>query len=195
MLEKDQAHGFVDDGLFSLCEQVRKEVNRQMERLKCPRFPDEKLTLLVRSANIFASHYKNPGALWAWSQGLVGRESLGSTGTGRGSGLLHQFQRVPCDSVKTDCEFVDWWAFLIPSGTDFDSLDGLPVYFLIGHLFENWNSDPMGQLRNWALSSRVMHEPPQFFPTWHEFAQTEPVEAARLLNDWLFCVLEEFDPH
>jgi hypothetical protein len=192
VLEKDQAHGFVDDGLFALCGRVREEVDRRMEQLKCPPFLDEKLTLLVRSADIFASHYKSPDALWAWSEGLVGRETLGSTGLGRGSGLLHQFQRVPCDSVKTDCQSVDWWALLIPSGTDFDSLDGLPVYSLIGHLFEQYNADVSGQLNVWCLASHLMRDPPPFFSTWHEFSRTDPTDATRLLNDRLFCLLEEF---
>lgn len=194
VLEKDQAHSFVDDGLFSLCGRVREEVERDLKPARYRSCPNEKLTLLVRIAHIFATHYKRPDALEAWCHGLVWREMFCSTGLGRGSGILHQFQRPPGDSLETDGNLVDWWMVLILSGTDFDSLDELPVYALIGHLFANWNTDVGGQLKVWALASRIMHEPPAFFPTWHEFAQTDPSEAACLLNDRFFCLLEEFDP-
>lgn len=193
-LPKDQVHGFVDAGLLPLCGQVREQVDDQLKPLKCNSCPDEKLALLVRIAAIFASHYKRPDALLTWSRGLVWRETFASTGVGRGCGIPHQFQRPPADCVETDSGFVDWWVFLIPSGTDFDGFDEMPVHFLAVHLFESWNTDIRGQLNVWSLATRLMREPPPFFPTWHEFAQTEPIEAARLLNDRLFCLLEEFDP-
>lgn len=194
VLEKDQANDFVDDDLFLLCGQVREDVDRQLEPDRYYRCRAEKLTLLVRVADVFARYYKRPDARWAWSHGLVWRESFSSTGLGRGSGILHQFQRPPGDCLRTDGNLVDWWVFMIPSGMDFESLDELPVYFLIGHLFESWNADVRGQLKVWSLASHVMREPPPFFPTWHEFAQTDPSEAARLLNDRLFCLLEKFEP-
>ncbi|HQU45035.1 MAG TPA: hypothetical protein PK867_19620 [Pirellulales bacterium] len=194
VLHKDRPHWFVDERLFPLCERIHEQVKQDLPSERYGSCGVEKLTLLVRAADIFATHYCRPDALSVWSRGLVWRETFSPTGMGSGCGLLHQFQPPPGDLVKTDNGSVDWWAFLIPSGTDFEFFDELPVYFLLGHLFEHSHSNHTNELNTWSLASRVMREPPRFFPSWHEFAQGPPADAAQQLNDRLFHVLEEFDP-
>ena len=56
VLEKDQAHDFVDDDLFLVCGQVRDAVGQQLEPDRHPPCCTEKLTLLIRTADIFARH-------------------------------------------------------------------------------------------------------------------------------------------
>ena len=120
---------------------------------------------------VVTSHYHAPDLFPRWASGLAWREALGSTGSGNGFALLHQFQDD--GEVQLRNAPVDWWLFLFPDGVDWDALDGKHVHGMIGHVF------PPGHARLAGLKLRV-----------YEFTSRVGLEVARGTGqDWLASAL------
>ncbi|MGH7136138.1 MAG: hypothetical protein ACREHD_10385 [Pirellulales bacterium] len=184
-------HGFVDADLLRLCQQVGERLIPTFKERCGYVCAPEKLGLLVRAMDTVARHYQIPDTREAWSYGLAARESLGSTGFGKGMGLLHQFQGPGPEHVATDCDFVDWWLFLIPEGADFDSFDEKPVYTLVGHVFSRFRERYLAQIHTWALTTRIASAVGEDW--FRELAQKQPEEAAREYNERLFWAMDNTD--
>lgn len=105
-----------------------------------PPLPSAKLDLSVALMDQLTAYYQRPELFGKWSRTLWRRELLGSTGFGRGLGLLHDFQ---CDTtVRTDNGVVDWWLVLLPGGVDWQALDDRPVHYMVGPVMEERQPGP-----------------------------------------------------
>ncbi len=100
-----------------------------------PPLPPAKLDLVVGLMDRLTAHYARPDLFVRWARTLWSREMLGSTGIGRGLGLLHDFQHHE-DLVRSDNGVVDWWLVLIPGGVDWQAIDDDPVHYLVGPVME-----------------------------------------------------------
>ena len=118
----------------------------------------EKLDAIIWIMDGMTRHYNRPDLFEDWALGLIGRESLGSTGIGNYFGLAHQFQYR--GEVEVDCPPVDWWLILCPDGVDWESLEDEPVHILFAHVLGRpWRpGHPHSLLDVWCLSSRIVWE-------------------------------------
>jgi hypothetical protein len=117
----------------------------------------EKQDAIIWIMDGLTRHYHRTDLFEDWALGLIGRESLGSTGIGGYLGLAHQFQGRA--EVEVDCPPVDWWLILCPDGIDWESLSGERVHMLFAHVAERWrpgHRDPL--FHAWCLSCRIVWE-------------------------------------
>lgn len=141
----------------------------------------EKLDLLTTVMKLLTDFYRVPQFFEDWAHRLAHREQLGSTGIGRGLGLIHQFQAWGQTVPTVVNPPVDWWLFLIPKGMDYESLDDRPVFALIGHVLSAGGYD-LGPL--WLSGTMQKSE-------MSRVASMDRVSAARFLNVQLALALEE----
>jgi hypothetical protein len=121
---------------------------------------------------------------------MWGRELLGSTGMGRGLGVLHDFQHYHT-RVRIDNGVVDWWLVLVPGGVDWEALDERPVYYMVGPVMEERQPGPY--LRIMAALSRGLLQllAEEFCPaSWSaRLAGLPATDAAREFNYAIACGL------
>jgi hypothetical protein len=201
VLQKDRQHWFVDERLTPLCQQVRDEVTDDFRKAN-DQFAaeglsfdaqvcgDEKIALLVRIADIVADHYVCREAINVWSRRLVWAESLGTTGFKNHINVL-SFNGPSAPTISTDNNSIDWWLFLLPGGTAFENLDGLPVHVLVGHACGNSENVRKNPSLFFDVLIPLVRQPPNFFTTWQEFGQCQPGEATQVVNEHFFSILEE----
>ena len=121
------------------------------------RMPEEKLNLIVAITRHLTNYYGRTDLFHDWSYSLGVREALGSTAWS-GIGLGHQFQRrMDLSTLKRK---VDWWAFLLPEGTDFEAIDGKPVYVIMVPVFGK--CEVMKEFESWSAAMKLArHMNPQ----------------------------------
>jgi len=164
---------------------------RRCAELDCkPETPGrEKLDAIIWIMDGLTRHYHRPDLFEDWALGLIGRESLGSTGIGGYFGLAHQFQHV--GEVEVDCPPQDWWLILSPEGIDWESLSGEPVHMLFAHVAEQpWrpgHRDPL--FHAWCLSCRIVREIDDSRP----IGRMGRLAAARFLNPIAARALEAME--
>lgn len=143
--------------------------------------PNAKLTLLIAIMQHITGHYRRPDLFADWAYRLVWREEFGSTG-GHGIALGHEFQgRQELSMLKWK---VDWWAFLIPDGLEFDAIDGEPVYLMMVPVFGQGGMKR--NIESWAAAMRIVkHLNPQ------RVARNNSAEATERLNRALSRSLHE----
>ncbi len=148
-------------------------------------FSEEKLDYALWIMHTLSNYYGRPQYFEDWATRLAGRENLGpALGYCRHWGLVHQFQqRGDHQPVATQNGLVDWWAFLIPGGASFQSLDGLPTHVLFGCV--DANGSPSREFAClplvWKLAQSV--NGPVLL------SQMDRLTAARFLNQRLVEVL------
>lgn len=148
----------------------------------------EKFDLLITVVKILTDYYRVPQYFEGWADRLVKRERLGSTGIGGGLGIVHEFQaKRPGQLVRTVVNPpVDWWLFLLPEGTDYDSVDEKPVFALIGDVANQLSSAIA--LRILELTTRLNR---RIDTGWETIASMDRVSAARFLNVQFALAVEE----
>ena len=121
------------------------------------RMPEEKLNLIVAITRHLTNYYGRTDLFNDWSYSLVVREELAGTAW-CGIGLGHQFQRrMDLSTLKRK---VDWWAFLLPEGTDFEAFDGKPVYVIMVPVFGR--CEVMKEFESWSAAMKLTrHMNPQ----------------------------------
>ena len=142
-----------------------------------------KLDMISRLMRVVTGHYGVPDLFPRWASGLAWRESLGSTGSGNGFGLLHQFQDD--GAVQLRNAPMDWWLFLFPDGVDWDALDGKPVHGMIGHVFPPGHDQLNGlKLRVYEFTSRVRVEVARGagHDGWQRISRLDRVAASEEVN-------------
>jgi len=144
--------------------------------------PAAKHDVIFRLMQVMTDYYRVPHLFRNWATRLTKREALASTSIGRGFAYFHQFQDDGW--LKTANPPVDWWLALFPEGIEWDSLDGDPVFGLIGHVF---CSDhfllPATTLRTYCLTDtigRMIGIDP--INNWARIACMEKTIAARAVN-------------
>lgn len=141
---------------------------------------EAKLDPILQIMDVMAGYYRSPQLHARWSRGLACREALGSTGLGRGFALVHQFQDDA--AVQTRNDHTDWWLILSPTGTDWSSFDGEPVFGMLAQAFPAPHSSGMGlRLRAWYLATVVGHQVGAS-PGWPHIARLSRPHAARIVN-------------
>lgn len=147
--------------------------------------PNAKLTLLIAILRHITNHYRRPDLFADWALRLVRREELAGT-AGQGVGLCHEFQRPK--ELSTVEQSVDWWAFLIPDGTEFDAIDGEPIHLIIVPVF---GQNGMKQtIESWAAAMRLAK-----YVNPQRLARNNPTEATDQLNRALSRSLHEAGHH
>ena len=160
------------------------------------RFPysEAKLDSILSIMNTLATYYRRPDLFEIWCETGARREALGSTSMGCGVSLLHQFQG--CRSFPELANPpADWWAFLFPSGTDWDSIDDEPVYVMLGAVYSHQFAPSLG-LPIWCGITQCVREICKCasdHPDWahqrtekvREIAQMDRVTAARTINRYV----------
>jgi hypothetical protein len=142
-----------------------------------------KLELIFRLMRVMTDYYQVPHLFPNWTAGLAKREELGSTGMGRGFGLLHQFQNE--GMVQLTNAPVDWWLVLFPDGADWGSLDDESVFGMIGHIFPPHHRELPGlKMRSWELTYRAAHHIVTDADRggWARIARTDRITAAQVVN-------------
>jgi hypothetical protein len=172
-LVRECLHPFVPERVMIL-SRPRDRCKKQNSGLRLPR---EKFDLLMAVTDRLANFYERPDLRDQWGRRLVRREELGSSALGQGVGLVHQFQGP--EFVLTSNGLVDWWAFLLPDGAEFDSLDDKPVYALIGHVFSQRH--PGRELAVWCITSGLFYTIGNGIG-WTTISQMDRLAAARCLN-------------
>jgi hypothetical protein len=138
-----------------------------------------KLDLIFRLMQVLTGYYRVPHLFPNWAMGLAKREALGSTGTGQGFGLLHQFQDDGI--VELTNSSVDWWLVLFPGGVEWGAWDDKPVYGMIGHIFPPHHQDLPGlKLRAWELTCRAGRRMES--DDWAWIADLDRINAAETIN-------------
>jgi hypothetical protein len=147
-------------------------------------YSNEKFDLILGLMDFLTTFYHRPGDFEQWARRLVSREALGSTGIGKGFGILHDFQPAE-KSMRIINPPVDWWLFLYPEGIDWDSPDEEPVYFMVAPVFSRRR--PRHYLQVLALMSQIImnlsgrgdHDLASWEP---RLAQMDRITAARTFN-------------
>lgn len=141
--------------------------------------PAEKLDRIFRLMRVLTDYYRVPHLFSKWAKSCAHRESLGSTGFGRGFAMPHQFQNE--GEVLLTNPPVDWWLILFPEGTNWNACDAEPVYGMIAHVFLNRHSEWPGlSLRVWALTEGIPFG--MKAEDWKRIAKMNRVDAARAIN-------------
>lgn len=152
--------------------------------------PGGKLDTIFRMMGHMTHYYRTPRLFAKWSIGLARREGLGSTGVGRGFALIHQFQDDAPVQPKNGA--VDWWLILFPSGVDWESFDGEPVFGMIAHVFRPRPFDSLGlKMRAWMLATIVGQQigASPAGDGWSYIARLDRSHAARLVNAAIYSAL------
>lgn len=92
-----------------------------------------KVAVITHIARTLAEAYPRPNPD-EWASRIRHRETLCSTGIGGHFALVHDFQ-PPGEVVGTANPDFDLWLFLLPTGTDWEALDGKPVHVLACPVF------------------------------------------------------------
>lgn len=147
--------------------------------------PNAKLTLLITIMRHITAHYRRPDLFAYWADRVVWREEFASSGCG-GIGLGHEFQGW--QELTTLEQDVDWWAFLVPEGVDFDAIDGKPIFVMVVPIF-----GPGGMKRAYECWAATMGLPKHLIPP--TVARSEVCEATAQLNRALSRSLHEVGRH
>jgi len=185
-----------DDVRNELKARIKKCVVKNYTWLQ-GRFPysEAKLDSILSIVNTLTTFYRRPDLFETWCERGARREALGSTGMGRGFSLLDQFPDRQTGFPELANPPADWWAFLFPSGTDWNSLDDQPLYVMLGAVYSHQFAPSLG-LPIWCFIEQCMHaicESASDHPDWEhqrtekvrEIAQMDRVTAARTLNRYV----------
>lgn len=172
---------------------ARERIRRQTEQWRhgfqpALDMPPEKFDLLVTLTDHMANHYHRPDRAEEWAARLVCREAMAASYLGPGCGLIHQFQGRINRPIRTTNGAVDWWLFMFPGGTDFDSPDGQLTHALIGHVFDH--RGVRSELDVWCLTAQLARTL-QPDVVWRKMALEDQGTVARCLNYRLAYCLEE----
>jgi mannitol/fructose-specific phosphotransferase system IIA component (Ntr-type) len=141
--------------------------------------PRKKQDLIFRLMRVLTNYYRVPHLFPKWAMDCAKRESLGSTGIGKGFAILHQFQNN--GRVQLNNYPVDWWLVISPEGIEWNALDEKPVFGMIGHIFPpNHRYLPLLKLRTWALTESVAHRIEAH--VWKRIARMDRITAAKEVN-------------
>jgi mannitol/fructose-specific phosphotransferase system IIA component len=143
-------------------------------------FSKAKFDQILWLTGTLADHYQVPYAE-QWARGMIGREMLGCTCLGEGVAIPHQYQGQTPGLVPVQCPPADWWAFLYPSGIDWNALDERPVYALFTLVFRHGVREP-GALDHMCLLSRLLKTWLPADQTVRHVAQMGRREVCRMLN-------------
>lgn len=143
-------------------------------------FSREKLDYILWSMAKLTRYYRVPNYFEDWAARLAAREDLGvAMGSWKHCGFIHQFQPLGfTQPVATRNGLVDWWLFLLPSGIDFQSQDGLPTHVLFGCVEANSAASPPRQTARLGLLWRLVDR----FDDWAAVSRMDLVSATRQLN-------------
>jgi hypothetical protein len=149
--------------------------------------PAGKLDLIFRLMQAVTDYYRVPH-LPTWAIELAKRETLGSSGVGRGFALLHQFQDDGLVQLRNPP--VDWWLVLFPGGIEWGALDGNPVFGMIAHVFP---PDPLLglKLQTWALTSHAVRD--MASDDWAWISEADRMTAAQVVNRAILLALQSGD--
>ncbi|HEX7378726.1 MAG TPA: hypothetical protein VF278_16515 [Pirellulales bacterium] len=163
-------------------------LNRGHDRpLDYCQLPEAKLDPVLQIMNVMAGYYRSPQLHVRWSRGLTCREALASTGLGRGFALVHQFQDDA--AVQTRNDHIDWWLILSPTGIDWASFDGEPVFGMLAHVFPAPQSNAIGlRMRAWCPATVVGHQVGASLG-WPHIARLSRPHAARVVNRAIHAAL------
>jgi hypothetical protein len=172
--------------------ELRRELDEEIEQIVIKHrsaeypLPVEKVESTFWIMDRLTGHYRVPELFGPWVLGLVGRETIGSSALGGGSGLVHQFQEG--DEIQVDCPPVDWWLFLFPDGIDWQDLGGDTVHALIGHVGRvPWGKSYGASLYPaWCLTGSLVRE----VDDWRRVSRMGRIDAARHLNEITVRLLE-----
>ena len=175
-------------------ERIWSGIKAWHSRIQGPLISSVKFDLLLALVDHMAAYYQRPDLAEYWASRLACREQLGSSGLGRGFGLVHQYQLA--DVVKTTNAKVDWWLFLLPEGANYESLDDKPVHLLIGHVFDQrrfgWEDRVWGLTAGLARNVLGLPENTNGINLGLlNVARMDRVSAARFLNHRLALCLKD----
>jgi len=138
-----------DPGLVS---DIHQRIRADISMNENPQWdPKPKLRLLVSICERLAHYYNAPDECKSWAYRLVQRDELGGIAY-KGIGLAHQFQgRHGIPSMDHN---VDWWAFLIPGGFNFQALDDEPVHVIFAHVFGR--DGVSTEVATWTATQRLI---------------------------------------
>lgn len=143
--------------------------------------PNGRLTLLIKIMRHITGHYRRSDVFADWTLRPVRREELAGTGS-HGVGLGHEFQGQ--DEFSTRERDIDWWAFLIPEGIEFDAIDGEPIHLIVIPVFGKRGMTRT--IESWAAAIRLAK-----YVNPQRLARKNPADATDQLNRALLRSLHE----